>query len=164
MCIFAVLNKISMNENNTLLSKDFIEVERKCTELLPFIDYLNQLEGAKMRVKNLHWSAANLSNHKLLDKLHKDLCEHQDKIAEGAMGVHEQLPYDALVGSRSSAITATQLLCEVKEQVMNFYNVLGGLVCYMGIRSELESFILTLDKYKYLFNLSIGNFGLYNKI
>ena len=46
------------------------------------LDYINKCEGWKTAIKQLHWDADNLSQHKLCDEIAEKIADLQDQIAE----------------------------------------------------------------------------------
>ncbi len=131
-----------------------IDIQRN-SPLAPFIEFLNTLEGYKTKLKNLHWSAVNLSIHKQLDKFIDETNEFQDNIAEEAMGIHGQLANDVLIGESFNCNDPIVLLQSLKDRVLRFYNSTTDKPEYIGIRSEIENFIHVINQYLYLFRISL---------
>ena len=56
-------------------------------KVLTFID---KLEGWKTAIKSLHWSADNMSQHKLCDDIASDIADFQDKVSEVQQGIQDK--------------------------------------------------------------------------
>jgi len=125
------------------------EVDFNCR----FMEYLNKLEGFKTKGKNLHWAAPKKNVHEYLDSLISEIGEFQDGIAEDYMGINGQFQPNVLKGCESQALNAFDFINELSCATECFYNMIPECVCYAGIKSETETFIHTLNKYKYLFKL-----------
>ena len=54
------------------------------------VKFLCNLEGYKTAVKNLHFSAASMSEHKLMDEIADTIASNQDEIGEICQGIHGQ--------------------------------------------------------------------------
>ena len=50
------------------------------------LDFLSSLEGYHQRLKEIHFSTLNKSEHLLADDMDGDVLEYQDRIAEASMG------------------------------------------------------------------------------
>ena len=125
-----------------------------------FIDFINVLEGAKSKIKNLHWAAKNLSNsdkrgtHLYLDDFLEVVGDFQDRIAEASSGVLGEMGLNVISGVHFDCITPRDLIEDLLVKTKAFYTSLPEGIDYVGIKSETEVFILDLDKYKYLFRLT----------
>ena len=121
------------------------------------IYFLNILEGYKTRCKNLHWAATDINTHEYLDKFLEELSEFQDAIAEGYLGIYRGIDTDVIVGAYLVDIdTAYDLVVTLLSEVFTFYGKIPSVPIYKGILSEVEAFIQTINKYRYLFNLCHG--------
>jgi hypothetical protein len=119
-----------------------------------FINYLNNLEAWKTRCKNLHWAAEHKNIHEYLDEYYNILVDYQDKIAETYMGITEKLHPLDINPTACDKITAIDLIEDVINiTAVEFYQSIPDDVVFMGIRSEVESFMQETEKYKYLFGL-----------
>lgn len=119
-----------------------------------YINFLNKLEGWKTKCKNLHWAAPKKNIHEYLDDFLGVLSDYQDGLAEGYMGILGKMQPNAIKGIASDTLNAMDLLNEVIENTVKFYENIPEGTIYKGIASECETFIQNLNKYKYLFSLS----------
>ena len=119
-----------------------------------FLNFINKLEGWKTKCKNLHWAAPKKNILEYLDDFLGLLSDYQDGLAEGYMGILGKMQPNAIKGIASDTLNAMDLLNEVIENTVKFYENIPEGTIYKGITSECETFIQNLNKYKYLFSLS----------
>ena len=119
-----------------------------------FINFLNQLEGWKTKCKNLHWAAPKKNIHVYLDEFLAVLSDYQDSLAEEYQGLLGHMQPNAIKGIVSNTLNALDFIKEVKTGTELFYSKIPTGVAYVGIKSECETFIHNILKYKYLFELT----------
>lgn len=118
-----------------------------------FINFINQIEGWKTKCKNLHWSAPKKNIHVYLDEFLDILSDYQDSLAEEYQGLLGHMQPNVISGKQDSTLNAIDLILEIKNCTFKFYESIPSGVEYVGIKSECESFIHNILKYKYLFEL-----------
>lgn len=118
-----------------------------------FINFLNQLEGWKTKCKNLHWAAPKKNIHVYLDEFLDILSDYQDGLAEEYQGLLGHMQPNVIRGIESNTLNAIDFIKEVKKRTEEFYNKIPEGNSYAGIKSECETFIHNILKYKYLFEL-----------
>ena len=123
-----------------------------------FIDFLNSLEGWKTKCKNLHWASSRKNIHTYLDDFLAILVDYQDSLAEEEMGIFGTMLPNVIAGTPSSALNAKEFIEEVRASTYAFYDRIPKENLYAGIRSECETFIHDINKYKYLFSLTDWEF------
>lgn len=146
---------------DSLLAPMF-ESEREISNpaLSYFINYINVLEGVKTRIKNLHWAANRLpirdkrGAHLYLDEFLEVVQDFQDTIAESSQGILGDMDLDAIQGTRFSVKCPCELMTYIEAKTRAFYDNMPSSSVYAGIKSETETFIVNIDKYTYLFNLT----------
>ena len=144
-----------MFEDNLLTP--IIENKDKNSELIGaqfFINFINKLEGFKTKCKNLHWSAPKKNIHVYLDEFLGILSDYQDSVAEDYQGILGHMQPNVIEGIKSQSLNAIDFINEVKIATETFYNNIPDDTCYVGIKSETETFIHNIFKYKYLFELT----------
>ena len=144
-----------MFEDNLLTP--IIENKDKSSELIGaqfFINFINKLEGFKTKCKNLHWSAPKKNIHVYLDEFLGILSDYQDSVAEDYQGILGHMQPNVIEGIKSQSLNAIDFINEVKIATETFYNNIPNDTCYIGIKSETETFIHNIFKYKYLFEIS----------
>ena len=114
-----------------------------------FINFLNQLEGWKTKCKNLHWAAPKKNIHVYLDEFLTILSDYQDSLAEEYQGLLGHMQPNVIKGIESNTLNAIDFIKEVKSKTEEFYNKIPEGVSYAGIKSECETFIHNILKYKY---------------
>jgi hypothetical protein len=124
-----------------------------------FINYLNVLEGIKTKIKNLHWAAKKLpveerlEEHQILDDLLDEVSEYQDKIAEFSQGILGHMDMDVIQGVYFKVQRIGSLIKYILDQTIPFYENMPKDTVWVGLKSETETFIFNVGKYKYLFEL-----------
>lgn len=129
-------------------------VEEEITGSQFFINFLNQLEGWKTKCKNLHWAAPKKNIHVYLDDFLEVISDYQDSVAEDYQGILGHMQPNVIEGVKSQSLNAIDFINEVKIATETFYNNIPSDTCYVGIKSETETFIHNIFKYKYLFELT----------
>lgn len=136
---------------------NFFEEVDITTEKAPadklFIDFICQIEGWKTKCKNLHWAAPKKNIHVYLDEFLDILSDYQDGLAEEEMGILGKMAPNAICGTPCDVLNAMDFIVEVKNKTQEFYNKIPEGSEYAGIRSECETFIHNIFKYRYLFSL-----------
>ena len=118
-----------------------------------FINFLNQLEGWKTKCKNLHWSAPKKNIHVYLDEFLGVLSDYQDGLAEEYQGLLGHMQPNVIKGTPCDCLNAIDFINEVKSNTYKYYDNIPEGTSYAGIKSECETFIHNILKYKYLFEL-----------
>ena len=146
----------------TLMSPmaEITTVEQVPDGLQYFINYISVLEGAKTKIKNLHWAAKKLEipnkrgAHVYLDDFLEVVQAFQDTVAEVSQGILGEMNVDSIRGTLISCSTPLELINWITDRTLMFYSGLLTDALYVGIKSETETFIKDLCKYKYLFRLT----------
>lgn len=136
-----------------LESLDEVKRETNMSQTEFFINFLNKLEGWKAKCKNLHWAAHKKNIHVYLDEFLEVLQSYQDSLAEEYQGILSHMPPNAIKPVQCEALNAIDFIVEIKNNTLQFYDSLPKESTYAGIRSECETFIHDIFKYKYLFEL-----------
>lgn len=119
-----------------------------------FISFINLLEGWKTKCKNLHWAAPKKNIHVYLDEFLDIISDYQDGLAEEYQGLLGHMQPNVIKGTPSDVLNAIDFINEVKAGTTKFYENIPEGTLYVGIRSECETFIHNILKYKYLFELT----------
>lgn len=123
-----------------------------------FISFLNRLEGWKTKCKNLHWASFKKDIHTYLDDFLEILVDYQDSLAEEEMGIYGRMLPNVIKGTESMALNAKEFILEIRSTTLEFYEKIPDDSLHAGIRSECETFIHNINKYKYLFSLTDQEF------
>lgn len=119
------------------------------------IEYINFIEGIKTTIKNTHWSSVNNSEHIRMDEFADIIAEYEDTIAEEFQGIEGQIEDNEINPLSYTYSNPKKLLNDVKAKTIELYKTLENDIEYIGVRSEIESFIHEINKYKYLFKLAL---------
>ena len=118
-----------------------------------FISFINLLEGWKTKCKNLHWAAPKKNIHVYLDEFLGILSDYQDGLAEEYQGLLGHMQPNVIKGTPCDCLNAIDFINEVKSNTYKYYDNIPEGTSYAGIKSECETFIHNILKYKYLFEL-----------
>ena len=137
-----------------------IENENSSNDLEFFISFLSTLETAKKKCKNLHWAAKNIEvtdkrgSHLYLDDFLDVIASTQDTIAEISQGILGSMQPNDITQTEMEVNTPLELVMQLIDSTKNFYTKIPSDVSFVGIKAEIETFIGSLFKYKYLFELA----------
>lgn len=128
---------------------------------ITFVDFINFLEGTKTICKAQHWNSVNLNvkdkrgAHIYLDELLTIISNIQDSIAESSQGIFgTYLNSENVKGKDLNYLKEpNDLINTLESNTYNLYEILIEENEFMGIKSEIEVFILNIQKYKFLFIL-----------
>lgn len=119
------------------------------------IKYIEKIEGYKTAIKNLHWAAKNMSEHKLMDEFSDILNEYEDELAEVAQGVYGKIKLNGIKPKYYKIHSSKKCFSDILKDTNNFHNTLKGDKL-KGLRSVVESFLADVDKYIYLLNFCVN--------
>lgn len=123
-----------------------------------FLEFLGVLSGFVLKSKVLHWSAPKKNIHQYLDELFDALCDFQDTVAEGYMGILGKMGPNDVPYTPCQAGDSMEFINEVIMKAKEFYERIPEEVEFKGLTSETETFIQTAFKYRYLFSLCDNNY------
>ena len=120
------------------------------------LDYINRLENFKTGIKSLHWDSNSLSQHELCDKIADSIADFQDLVAEVEQSLSGNLPLNELKPTKYKVKNLKQFVVDVIDVTTRFYNRLKRRGDdYIGMRSECESFLAQMQRYKYLVDFTL---------
>lgn len=117
--------------------------------------YINELEGFKTCIKNSHLSANNMNVHKLFDDIASAVSDVQDKVAEISQGLYGKIQKNELKAIGCEMTTENGFLDKLLKATTDFYSSIKDGEDYIGLRSDIESFIGEIQKFQYLMKLCI---------
>lgn len=155
------LNGISKTEDIRKSQEDAISKEEKGDELEKsekkdksiFNTYLNFLEGAKTRLKNIHWGEEDNSKHVYLDDLSKNVSEFEDKIAEAGQAGFGRFKDGEIQGDEVEESDPIAICQMIFDKTVEFRKELAGRDEYNGEVSWIDDFLATLKQSKYRLQL-----------
>lgn len=155
------LNGISKTEDIRKSQEDAISKEEKGDELEKsekkdksiFNTYLNFLEGAKTRLKNIHWGEEDNSKHVYLDDLSENVSEFEDKIAEAGQAGFGRFKDGEIQGDEVEESDPIVICQMIFDKTVEFRKELAGRDEYNGEVSWIDDFLATLKQSKYRLQL-----------
>lgn len=118
------------------------------------VTYINKLEGYRVRTRECHWAAFNMSLHKLTDDVMKELEEYEDEIAEDAQGLYGQFEIGVLNPILPEAVDFDSMLVELRKDTAHLLKSLGEIK-FTGIVNILEEMVHKLNQWIYLTRIAI---------
>ena len=118
------------------------------------LNYINKIQGYKTAIKNLHWSAKHMSEHKLLDEIADSVANNQDEIAEMCQGLYGKIKLNELKPKRYKITNSKKMLFDLLRDTKSFYSTIKGREL-SGVSSVVETFIGDINKFIYLMEMCI---------
>lgn len=155
------LNGVSKTEDIRKSQEDTISKKEKEDELEKserkdksiFNTYLNFLEGAKTRLKNIHWGEEDNSKHVYLDDLSENVSEFEDKIAEAGQAGFGRFKDGEIQGDEVEESDPIAICQMIFDKTVEFRKELAGRDEYNGKVSWIDDFLATLKQSKYRLQL-----------
>lgn len=155
------LNGVSKTEDIRKSQEDTISKEEKEDELEKsekkdksiFNTYLNFLEGAKTRLKNIHWGEEDNSKHVYLDDLSENVSEFEDKIAEAGQAGFGRFKDGEIQGDEVEESDPIAICQMIFDKTVEFRKELARRDEYNGEVSWIDDFLATLKQSKYRLQL-----------
>ena len=120
------------------------------------LNYVNKLEGYKSSIKELHWDAKSLSQHKLCDDIASLIADFQDQVSEVEQSMSGKLPLGKLNPVKYKPDTLKGFVMDVIDSAQDFRKKLEGMgEDYVGMKSDCESFISDMQRQLYLVNFGL---------
>ena len=122
--------------------------------------YIKKLEGYRIRLREIHWSAESKSRHELSDSLMSMLADYEDSIAEEAMGIFGvRVKVGDIVPAMPEGKDLKSILRSLTDDTLTLLASLEPSegetsIPSGGIPSILEDIMHDLNKSKYLETLS----------
>ena len=120
------------------------------------LNYIEECEAWKVAIKNLHWSAKNMSQHELCDDIASDISDFEDLVSEVEQSISGKIK---LNGFKPKSYEITSLKSFVEDVISSSQSFLKELEKmgnkYVGIKSECETFIGTMQRKLYLVNFTL---------
>ena len=120
------------------------------------LSYVNKLEGYKSAIKAFHWGSKNLSQHELCDDIASEISDFQDLVSEVEQSISGKLPLNKLKPEPYKCDTLKGFVMDVIDSAQIFLKELEKLgKKYIGVKSECETFIGTMQRKLYLVNFTL---------
>lgn len=112
----------------------------------------NRLHGYHTRLKELHFSASSMSEHKLIDEFDEELLKFDDEIMEDAQAIFGRIGVGMIQPVLPKSTTFDDLLNEIRADLVKIKNTLTEKM-YTGIINVVDDFFHTVNKNIYLNNI-----------
>lgn len=113
------------------------------------MEYICDLHGYLIRLKEIHWSTSLNSEHLLCDDIMDSIWENEDRLAESAMGVYGQkIKIGELTPYLSETDKLIPLLSEMEEETIELKKELNKPNEY-GLVNVLDDILTDIGKFKY---------------
>ena len=118
--------------------------------------YIRKLEGYRIRLRELHWSAVKKSEHELTDTLMSELTDYEDSIAEESMGIFGvRIKVGDIVPVMPKSVDTKTLLVNLNSDTLTLLASLENEdSIFGGIPSILEDILHDVNSSRYLETLS----------
>ena len=120
------------------------------------LSYVNKLEGYKTAVKQLHWGAKNLSQHKLCDDIADKISDFQDQVSEVEQSISGKFKFNRLKPTPYRITNLNKFVKDVISSANSFYKSLPNTDDYIGMKSDCESFLSDMQRLLYLVNFTVN--------
>ena len=115
------------------------------------LNFLSALEGYHQRLKEIHFSTLNKSEHLLADDMDGDVLEYQDRIAEASMGcLNTRFGIGDLKTLVPFVLNMADLVKELLGDIESLIAKLSDSKKYNGIINILDDFTESVNKWNYL--------------
>ena len=112
----------------------------------------NRLHGYHTRLKELHFSASTLEEHKLIDEFDEELLEFDDNVMEDAQAIFGRIRVGMIQPILPKSTTFGDLLNEIRADLVKTKDTLTEKM-YTGIINVVDDFFHTVNKNIYLNNI-----------
>ena len=129
------------------------EVSPVIVDKQTFINYLNIIEGAKTRIKGLHWAEEDNSKHVYLDELGDTVSEFEDKFAEVVQSSLGRFDNEEIQGTLLEVDDPITLVGVLIHNTNELRNLIESLPDRGGEVSLLDDFLANLKQSMYRFQM-----------
>ena len=112
------------------------------------IDFICNLHGYLIRLKEIHWNTTNNTQHLLCDEISENLSDCEDRFTECAMGLsNTHFKVGDLKPYLPNAKELIPMLKELEGEIISFRKVLNENE--YGLTNILDDMLESCGKYKY---------------
>ena len=120
------------------------------------LSYIEECEAWKVAIKNLHWSADNLSQHELCDDIASSISDFEDLVSEVEQSISGKIKLNGFTPKTYEIKSLKSFVENVISSSKSFLNSLEKMgENYVGIKSECETFIGDMQRKLYLVNFTL---------
>ena len=119
------------------------------------LNYIKDLEGFRIRLREIHWQTERHSEHKLTDDLISTFESHEDEVAEIVMGLlGVRIKVGEVVPNIPQAEDLKGLLEAALNSAVHMKASLASSPGYSALDSLLDDFMQSISKGRYLQTLA----------
>lgn len=112
------------------------------------IDFICNLHGYLIRLKEIHWNTTSNAQHLLCDEISENLSDCEDRFTECAMGLSgEHFKIGDLKPYLPNAKELIPMLKELENEIISFRKTLNETE--WGLTNVLDDMLEACGKYKY---------------
>jgi hypothetical protein len=120
------------------------------------LNYIEICESWKVAIKNLHWSASNMSQHELCDDIASEISDFEDLVSEVEQSITGKIKLNGFTPKSYKIKSLKSFVEDVISDSQSFLKELDKMGDkYIGIKSECESFIGVMQRKLYLVNFTM---------
>ena len=120
------------------------------------LNYIEKCESWKVAIKNLHWSADNMSQHELCDDIASEISDFEDLVSEVEQSITGKIKLNGFTPKSYKIKSLRSFVEDVISDSQSFLKELDKMGDkYIGIKSECESFIGVMQRKLYLVNFTM---------
>ena len=113
------------------------------------LNYIEECEAWKVAIKNLHWSAKNMSQHELCDDIASDISDFEDLVSEVEQSISGKIKLNGFTPKNYKITSLKSFVEDVISSSQNFLKELEK----MG--NKYVTFIGTMQRKLYLVNFTL---------
>lgn len=114
-----------------------------------FNTYLNFIEGAKTRLKNIHWTEKDSAKHINLDELSEEVSEFEDKLSEASQANFGRFTEGQIQGDEVEESDPIKICDLLYEKTKELRKKVENNDDYNGEISWIDDFLISLKQSKY---------------
>lgn len=120
------------------------------------LNFINKCEKWKVEIKENHWAANSLSQHELCDDIASEISDFEDLVSEVEQSISGKFKNGELNPEKAERVELKPFVEEIISSSQEFLKELGDMgEKYIGIKSECEAFIGTMQRKLYLVNFTL---------
>lgn len=112
----------------------------------------NRFHGYHTRLKELHFSAPTMAEHKLIDEFDEEFLEFDDEVMEDAQAIFGRIEVGMIQPVLPKSTNFKDLLIEIRADLVKTKDTLTEKM-YTGIINVVDDFFHTVNKNIYLIDI-----------
>lgn len=112
------------------------------------VEFINNIHGYLIRLKEIHWNTENNSTHLLCDEIIDNLSDCQDRFTECAMGLsNKHFKIGDLIPYLPNSENLLDMLKELEGDILSFRKTLKDNE--YGLTNVIDDMLESCGKYRY---------------